>query len=471
MNNQRFLGIKFGGAGNDQYHDGKLKVKYFNIFSQSNITDTSLGGWTGGRVSTYSDIFSNYLNNVDTRDSSPIIENYTYESNGSGQEIATSEGYGAKPTYGSQNYSIFRREFEVYERPGYKINGYYNPVDKQFYYEYSNNTYRKIITPREGIVFIDMTNNNQYYYSYSATSRSYYLVDRAKIYKGEWEPVALKTKQNSLYDYNVVNGKSYQYIIYPDDMVADSDEESIVYSAQNFANSGQNNKVWKQDSSYKGQGKLVFGSNQTSNTLGEPVVINWDEWSICELIPEPEIEDAPLIKNAYKVNTEQVWLFKYSLETGSQTQNIARSDFQTLGQFPKIGFGNTNYTSGDVSALLGSEIILTSRDKYTERLKKSRLGPISTNEKAKMLEEWKKFVASKNPKLLKDIKGQSWIVQITSGSNTTKNFYLNQPDTINFQWKQVEDTKNVIIYSEIDRIYEEKEEYGSSLWEPIFKNM
>ena len=88
-----------------------------------------------------------------------------------------------------------------------------------------------------------------------------------------------------------------------------------------------------------------------------------------------------------------------------------------------------------------------------------------------MLEEWKKFVASKNPKLLKDIKGQSWIVQITSGSNTTKNFYLNQPDTINFQWKQVEDTKNVIIYSEIDRIYEEKEEYGSSLWEPIFKNM
>jgi hypothetical protein len=220
MNNQRFFGIKFGGVGGSQYHDGKLKVKYFNIFSQSNITDTMLGQWSGGKVVNYSDVFSNYLNNDSTKDSAPIIENYTVEDSGSGQFINMSEGYGAKPTYGSQDYSIFRREFEVYERPGYKIQGYYNPIDKQFYAEYSDNTYRNLITPRENVIFIDMKDNNQYFYQYSNVSRSYYLVDRAKIYKGEWEPVVLKTQNNSLYDYNVTNGKSYQYIIYPDDKIA-----------------------------------------------------------------------------------------------------------------------------------------------------------------------------------------------------------------------------------------------------------
>ena len=100
-------------------------------------------------------------------------------------------------------------------------------------------------------------------------------------------------------------------------------------------------------------------------------------------------------------------MFKYGLETGSQTQNINRNETQTLGQFIKIGYGNSNYISGEVSAFLGSEIVPLSAEGYVERLRKSIVAPLSTNEKALMLSKWRSFVKSKNPKLLKDMKGQS----------------------------------------------------------------
>ena len=460
MGDQRRFSVKFGGVGNSQYHDGKISVKYFNTFSEYDIDTYALGGWSGGKVESYEDIFANYLNNTNTSTCSPIIHNYT-----------ESEKYGAQPYQGvaavgqssSQNYSIFRREYEVYDRPGAKIHGYY---DGSAFYEDSD--YTKVIIPRSGLIYID--DNTEYYYQFNIDLQKYSLIERAKIYKSEWEPVIIKTNLTSFYDYNITNGKSYQYIIYPDDILVDSDDASIEDTTQSFANSGKDYLVWKEDPNYRNQGRLIQGSSETSNTLGSPVVINWDEWSICELLPVKNVEDAPVIKNAYKVNTEQVWRFKFSLETGNQTQTLGRSEFQTLGQYPKVGFGKLNYAAGEVSALLGSEIVLGTKSKYIERLNKSRLSPLSTNEKVAMLQKWKEFVGSKNPKLLKDIKGQSWIVQIMSGNSSSKNFYLDQPETISFQWKQVEDTKNVIIYSEVNLLPKEKEELGSALWEPIFKN-
>jgi hypothetical protein len=235
-----------------------------------------------------------------------------------------------------------------------------------------------------------------------------------------------------------------------------------------FAN-GMGSLVWVPDSTYPStQGEIKIGDLNSSFYTGTPVLSHWDEWSICELIPQLDIEDAPAVKKAYTVNTEQIWLFKYSLESDDQTQNIVRNEIQTLGQFPKFGFGKANYSSGGVKALLGSEIVLGSREKYVERLRKSRIEPLSTNERVEMLNKWKEFVSSKNPKLLKDIKGQSWIVQITSSSNMVSNFYLNQPDTISFKWKQIEDTKNIVINSSVDLIEQEDEAEGTDIWKPVF---
>ena len=62
-----------------------------------------------------------------------------------------------------------------------------------------------------------------------------------------------------------------------------------------------------------------------------------------------------------------------------------------------------------------------------------------------MLRKWREIAFSPNPKLLKDIKGQSWIVQVISNNNTPQNFYKNQPDTISFSWKQIDDVDNIVI--------------------------
>lgn len=88
--------------------------------------------------------------------------------------------------------------------------------------------------------------------------------------------------------------------------------------------------------------------------------------------------------------------------------------------------------------------------------------PLSTNEKVLMLQKWRQLAFSKNPKLLKDTKGQSWIVSIIDNSNSPYNSYRNQPDKINFSWVEIESTDSVIIYGDGDEV--ERCGGASSLW-------
>jgi len=386
----------------------------------------------------------------------------------------------------SNKATIYRREYEVYERPGLKVFGRAEELSKtgKLYFTIPTPDGYKVADCKPNIIYVD--ERTDYYYELDETQKPIEIqvddkkvvykfikmVDAVRIYKGEWSLVALKTELKALYDYNVTSGKRYQYLLYPNDTMSFDIDEGVYLANSNeqiFANSDDSYNVWEENAEYPNQGRIVSGSTALSTTTGAPVVTQWDEWSICELIPDTNIEDTPSIKKAYKVNKDQVWLFKYSLETGSQNQNISRKDIQTLGTYVKMGFGNLNYASGEVTALLGSELVLGTDAKYIERLKKSRLEALSTNEKVKMLAAWRDFVYSKNPKLLKDIKGQSWIVQIVSSSNNPKNFYTNQPDTITFQWKQVDDTFNTIIYSDAGQLQTEMQAYGSELWEPKFK--
>ena len=461
MNNRK-IAVKFSGGADDQYKDGQMTIKYLNVFSNSEAPSLGFSNWDGGRVDDYSDIFPDYLSSEVKQASIPIIVNYTED-----KELGVSEDGGlcALSSENVQNYSIYRREYEIYERPGIKIKGYY--LQGNFYKENVISS-QNLIIPRKEMIYVDI--NTQYYYSYNFSTNQYNLIDRARIYKSEWEPVTLQNSYGSFYDFNIKNGHSYQYIMYPNDNLIERDDNISDNVVQIFANGGNDIIVWVPDEIYFGQGKTQKGSLSTSNLYGAPVVLNWDEWSICELIPQKIQENAPIVKKAFKVNLDQIWLFKYSLETGAQTQNVSRSDFQTLGQFPKIGYGSSNYESGEVTALMGSEIIPYKGQGYIERLKEARSKPLSTNERIKMLEQWRKFVSSKNPKLLKDIKGQSWIVQVISASNSPKNLYIKQPDTISLQWKQIDDTKNITIISEIKDMNINIENKHSSEWEPIFKN-
>ena len=150
--------------------------------------------------------------------------------------------------------------------------------------------------------------------------------------------------------------------------------------------------------------------------MREEVIVHtgWQAWSITELHP---------VDNSGKkfyAGSDDVWLFNLNLESGAQAQNLSRNEQQTLGTFPRYSQGRRNYVSGDISCLLGSQVIPASYAKkkmsesgqtgYVERLLFD-LNPTS-NEKIDMLKAWRKVVYSNNPKLLKDRAGQSFLIKI-----------------------------------------------------------
>lgn len=459
--NRRRFGVRFGGASSSQ-QDTRMKISYFNFFGISNPTSYSniFNGWAGGKVPQYSDIFSTYYLSPATEFSSPVINNFTEDKTYDVYAVygLTIAGYNSK-----DKYSIYKREYQVFLKPGPKIFGYYYKND---FYEDSAHT--KKITPREGYIYVDYARSanvdRNYYYVYKKSNNSYIMTEKARIYQGEWEPVVLDTTLSSGYDFNICNNKTYQYILFIDQTVPVNVTEEETVATQIFANSTDQYSVWYPDPSFRGQGYVAPGGEDVAADIGAGISPKWEDWSICELVPQESDGEHKI----YKVDSSQVWRFKFSLETGSEKQNIARTDYQTLGKFPKIGYGTGDYDSGDVSALMGSEIVYGSNAQYVERMNSSRLSPLSSNEKAKMLSEWKAFVASSNPKLLKDIKGKSWIVQIMSSENSVKNFYRDTPDTISFQWKQIEDTKDVMIYATSKNQAQETQATGETPYEPLF---
>lgn len=354
-------------------------------------------------------------------------------------------------------YSIYRREYGIYEPQGIRAEG-------QF--EWAGGRIDRFI-PSDGhtgvpysdkYLYIDVFNND-FAYRYKKNSSGvweFVPTDAAKIVIGEWEPVLVHTSVDKkvFRDFNISNGRSYQYAVYPGVYRIGETDVRNVY--QSFANSA--GLIWyPAENNQTGtiQGHLAPGVWETTSSIsGQPVCDKWDYWSIAELVPEPLDLDVPLVRKQYRVNNKNIWLFKYSLETGSITQNISREEFETLGRFPKFGFGEKNADSGQIQVLLGSELVPCSKAKYLERPAYSRLEPLSTNEKAEMLKQWNNFVYSKNPKLLRDIKGNAWIVQVTSNSSTTQNFVYPVPSTISFEWKQSDSTQGIIIYGD----YEEADE-------------
>ena len=336
--NKRKFYIKFGGNINNsdfqhssRFQNDQMKIKYFNIFSDSEA-NTLFSSWSGGIVNKYSDIFSDYTMNEATLGLFPIVENFK---NDTQFNVKNDSGMMAGTT-SFDNATIYRREYNVYTNPCFKIAGYY--------YEgvfFNDARHTSQIIPRQGIVYEDLSaNGHGYYYKYDAKISRYVITEKVRTYIGEWEPVVLKSSVVSMYDYNIQNNKHYQYILYPNDKMSFDYQQNSenVDNLQVFAN-GIDSLVWIPDSTYPStQGEIKIGDLNSSFYTGTPVLSHWDEWSICELIPQLDIEDTPAVKKAYTVNTEQIWLFKYSLEADDQTQNIVRNEIQTLGQFPKFGF-------------------------------------------------------------------------------------------------------------------------------------
>ena len=262
-----------------------------------------------------------------------------------------------------------------------------------------------------------------------------------------WKQISPFIIGSRLIDYTVLNNRNYEYAI----------------RLSQFNKSG-------------GIGETSKGVYFTHKT-------NWVGWSITELHPT----DDP---NTFSASPVDVWRFKYNISTGAQTQNTAKTQQDTLARFPKFSHGLKNAISGNVECLMGRDVLnadytntiwkyeqdkITSKWEwkedpdyrstknlggYIESLNRRSDGcgkypasyqsaesigftGLTSNQSLDMLDKWREVCYSGNPKLLKDEKGQGFIVQIFDTSNTTNTTWDRMPETISFQWVQIADVKDI----------------------------
>ena len=228
------------------------------------------------------------------------------------------------------------------------------------------------------------------------------------------ELVAKNLRSYKFRDYNVSNHRNYRYFIYLSP--TEQKDKNIIY-------------------------KTSFD-----------IYTDWQQWSITELHPTDES------MKTFTANPEDVWLFNLNIDSGAQAQNVSFNEVQTLGVYPRISQGKGNYVSGSVSCLLGSDVIsvgealkrgLSLSDAgYLEMRKYS--SSITSNQRVDMLKAWRKLVASKNPKLLKDREGQSFLVSLSNSTNKPMDAARLQPNTINFNWTQIGTLDGVTIVGTFD---------------------
>lgn len=213
-------------------------------------------------------------------------------------------------------------------------------------------------------------------------------------------------------DYNISNGRHYRYKI---------------YLSQN-SSSAENKKQ-----------KIPY--------IAADLKTCWQMWSITELHPTDNTG------TSFTASKDDVWLFNLNLSSGEQQQNISRNEQQTLGTFPKYSQGMSNYVSGSLSCLLGVDVF-PARGYVEERRYSSN---ITSNQRVDMLNQWRKIVYSKNPKLLKDREGQKFLITITSATNSLMDAVRNQPNTINFSWTQLGSADDVTIIGTFDKKFADKD--------------
>ena len=259
-----------------------------------------------------------------------------------------------------------------------------------------------------------------------------------------WTPVVLNESSNIIRDFNVGNNRYYKYVFR---LVENKSDGGVEYP----------------------QGIIV------------PIKTSWQGWSITEL---HETEDPKV----FKASPKDVWKFKYNISNGAQTQNVVKTQQDTLSRYPIFSHGVKNAVSGSVTCLLGREMInadYTNKEwvyeqdtstsepsfiwteingpfknlgGYRERLGRvqnfcgtnpdylsaSVLGfrNLTSNEAVDMLDKWRDVCYSGNPKLLKDQKGQTFIIQITDPSNTTNESWEKMPEEISFSWIEIADAKD-----------------------------
>lgn len=188
------------------------------------------------------------------------------------------------------------------------------------------------------------------------------------------------------------------------------------------------------------------------------IATKWDFWTICD-IEETETE------NLY-VKTGSIWKLRYNMDNGEITQNNSVSTWDTLGQFPKYSIGKKNYLGSTVTCLLGeiaeyrettpitteengttkTTFTVKTEEGYTEKVNKDDMYA----REVEKYDAWREFINDGSLKLLKDYKGNSWVIQVTSSPTYNINMQTNLlQTTISFSWQEALDVDSISIVSSV----------------------
>lgn len=207
-----------------------------------------------------------------------------------------------------------------------------------------------------------------------------------QIYKRKPNDASLKfvakipASQYKVVDFNVLNGDEYQYTIFA----------------------------------------------ETENYISAPleqlgfVKASWWNWSLIGL----QESDA---NGLYYVDNENIWLFDTMLTSNGFDQNIDKYIMENFTQFPKISSGKKNYLSSSITAFLSN--VAPKTGKYIDTV-----------------EQYNKFIdfiAKPTPKLLRDRKGNGWVVSTTGNSLQYIDESSEQITRVSFNFVQLNDISSV----------------------------
>ena len=187
--------------------------------------------------------------------------------------------------------------------------------------------------------------------------------------------------QYALYDFNAVNNAEYQYILFA---------ETAEYISAPLQQDGY-------------------------------TITSWWNWSLTKLT-KSETND-----KIYYADSKNVWLFDTEVQSGALQQNLDKATIENFTQFPKISTGKKNYLTGSISAFLSNP----HNARYEDTIEQYNA--------------FIDFIADENPKLLKDRKGNGWIVDTTSNQMQYNDVTAEQITTVSFDFVQLDDLDDLNI--------------------------
>lgn len=163
---------------------------------------------------------------------------------------------------------------------------------------------------------------------------------------------------------------------------------------------------------------------ETENYISAPleqkdfVKASWWNWSIVGL------NDSG-INGLYYADSDNIWLFDTMLTSSDFDQNIDKYIVENFTQFPKISSGKKNYLSSSITAFLNN-------------IKDGRY--VDTVEQYNRFVD---FIAQPTPKLLRDRKGNGWVVSTMGNNMRYIDESVEQITQVSFNFVQLNDIQSV----------------------------